>query len=276
MDMTEPLSHPRADEAKGDSGTLQRGLAILRILAEAMTPLSSREIAEAVGLNDSTTHRLLQTLKDEGYVCRDESKRYHASPDALLPLSLYHPLHQLRREVSDTLRGLRDQLGMTSSLIVFVGIERLVLDISAAIDISPYYNTHLTAPLHASASGKILLMGMPRQRQTQLLGAPPYQSYTQHTITELEPFLEELELTRSRGFASNLDENFVGLCAAAAPVYAMGREGPVACLTVAGASEKFQGERLPEVGRVLRERADLIAVASPSVRAVRNMFHRFG
>ena len=110
LDTTESLSQPRADDAKGDSGTLQRGLAILRLLAEALTPLSSREIAEAVGLNDSTTHRLLQTLKDEGYVCRDEAKRYHASPDALLPLSLYHPLHQLRREVSDTLRGLRDLL----------------------------------------------------------------------------------------------------------------------------------------------------------------------
>lgn len=247
----------------------------MRALTEAAAPLTSREIAGAVGLNDSTTHRLLQTLKEEGYVCRDEGKRYYASPSALMPLSLYHPLNVLRRAVADVLRSLRDQFGMTSSLVVFVGTERLVLDISAAFDISPYYNTHLTSPLHASATGKILLMGLAPGQQRELLGPPPLPAYTPSTIVDFDALMRELDLTRKRGVATNLDENFAGLSAASAPI-AIGRAQPVACLTVAGPSERFKNENFGELCRALLEKSRLIAVGFPGLRAVDTMFARYG
>lgn len=263
-------------DAKADLGTLKRGFAILDLLIEATRPLSSREIADAIQLNDSTVHRLLQTMREAGYVCRNAAKRYHASPKAFLPLTIYHPLNLLRREAFDPLRALREQFGLTASFIVFVGTERLVLDVSGVTGmLTPYYDTYLKSPLHASASGKLLLSSCSQSQRTELAGPAPFRAYTAKTITDADALAREIELTTQRGYATNLDENFVGISAMGALILC-GPEQAAGCLLVAGASDRFGESRIEEIGQALREKANLFSFGSPSVRAIKSMFSRFG
>ena len=263
-------------ETKSDSGTLQRGFAILELLNEATRPLTTREIADAIQINDSTVHRLLQTMRELGYVCRDEAKRYHASPKSFLPLTIYHPLNLLRREAFEPLRALREQFGLSASFIVFVGTERLVLDVSGVTGmLTPYYDTYLRSPLHASASGKLLLQNLSPKARAELLGAGPYQAYTPKTITDPDALAHELDQTARRGYAVNLDENFVGISAMGALIIC-GPEQAAGCLLLAGASDRFNEQRIEEIGRALREKANLFSFGSPPLRAVKSMFSRFG
>jgi len=63
-----------------------------------------RDIADAVGITERATHRILSELVDEGYVLREKEgrrNRYEVVPDTPLP----HPLVR-QREVGDLLEVL--------------------------------------------------------------------------------------------------------------------------------------------------------------------------
>lgn len=261
-------------ESLSEGGALKRGLTILEVLVEAARPLTSHEIAETVQLTDSTVHRLLQTLLEAGYVSRDATnKRYHAGARTLGPLTIYHPLHSLRRDAFEPLRVLREQSGLTASIVVFVGIERLVLDVSGASGVlTPFYETCLQNPLHVAVSGKLLLIPMSADERKGLLGEGPYEALTTKTITDPGDFERELRTVAAQGFATNIDENFVGLSAIGAPL-TCGIEQTIGCVMLAGATERFTPAGILEMGNNLRDMARLISF-SPVARAIGNMFSR--
>lgn len=252
-----------------DAGVMKRGFAILDALVEAARPLSAREIAEATGLNDSTAHRLIQTLCETGYAVRDGSRRYRAAGRAFLPLTIYHPLNVLRRDAFETLRSLRESSGMTASIAAFLGLERVVLDVSGvAGSLTPYYRTCMTNPLHVSAAGKLLLSSLTPAEREASLGPGPYQALTPFTLTKPDDLARDLEVVVERGFATNLNENFVGLSAVAAPLVA-GPGKSVGCLMLAGASERLTEDRIADIGQTLINSATLLSLGSPAIRALR-------
>lgn len=262
----------QSPQNRSETGTLARGLAIMDVLVDAARPLTLHEIAEEVALTDSTAYRLLQALCEAGRVLRDPSgKRYHASSKALNPLTMYHPLHVLRRDATEPLRQLRARTDLTSSMVVFVGMQRLVLDVSGVSGtLTPYYGTCLTNPLHVAVSGKLMLMNMDASRRRALLGEGPYEALTPNTITEPAEMERELDKIAKRGFATNLDENFVGLSAIGAAVTCETGQA-IGCVMLAGSSREFTPERIEEWGRSLKEHASLISF-SPGARAARNLF----
>lgn len=256
-----------------DTGSLQRGLAILESLTEAGRALSLAEIAETVGVASSSCHRTVQVLLREGYVSQDPNKKYRASPKALLPLSLYHPLNLLRRDAHDLLSDLSQRFGLTSSIVVFVGTERLVLDIvDTAQSLSPYYQTHLQSPLHASASGKVLLLGLNEKQRRALLGPGPYQRHTSGTLVTPEALEEELGLAKQRGYAVTLGESFEGMSAVAAPV-AVGEGRFLGCFAIVGDSRRFAGRAVEDFGLAVKAAADLFSVARPATKIARSFFN---
>ncbi|WP_081964001.1 IclR family transcriptional regulator [Hoeflea sp. BAL378] len=255
-----------------DTGALKRGLAVIEVLVESSRPLTLHEVAEAVKLTDSTVHRILQSLMEASYVMRDVTgKRYHAASKAMGSLTMYHPLQILRRDAFEPLRLLRTRTELTSSLVVFIGNERLVVDISGVSGVlTPYYDTQLRNPLHVAVSGKLLLLNRSPEEQRDLLGDGPYEALTPNTITDPEAFRQELEQIGTRGYSTNLDENFIGFSAIGALI-TCGPEQPLGCVMLAGSSKEFTPETIPEWGRILQDQARLISF-SQGARATYNMF----
>ena len=68
------------------------------------------------------------------------------------------------------------------------------------------------------ASGKVLLAAL-AEREVLRIVRRGLVSYTERTITELEPLLEELARIRRRGYATAIGEYELGLNAVAAPVH---------------------------------------------------------
>src|SRR5262245_57458797 len=253
-----------------EAGALQRGLLLLDLMVNSGRALTLTELAELSNLNVSTVHRLMQTLMQSEHVFRDGAKRYYAGPRSYLPLSLYHPFNVLRRDSYETLRDLRDRFGVTCSLSVFIGTQRLVVELAPASNsLSPYYQTHLTSPLHAAASGKLLLLNFTLEQRRDLLGPPPYARYTPQTITDAEAVERELELTAERGYATSLNENFNGISAVGAPINVTAQRA-IGAITFAGPNRHFADDVVPEMGTAARQAADLLAFGSPGVKAVRH------
>jgi DNA-binding IclR family transcriptional regulator len=196
-----------------ESGALARGLTVLAQMHEAARPLSLQDISDRVGLPASTCHRLLQSLDAAGYVYR-EGPLYCPTPKAACPLPLEHPLNRLRRDTTPLMRELQEAHGPSVLLIAFFGDRRVTVEcVAGNYSVAPYFDTTVSAPLHVSVSGKILLSDRtPAQRDT-LLGPAPYPARTTASIREREPLFAELDLVRQRGWAINENENVTGISA---------------------------------------------------------------
>ena len=258
-----------ADPAvSGKSGSLSKGLSILNLLADAPAPLAMTEITEALGLDNSTTYRLLQTLTEEGYVVRGAgSKQYVAGPRMLATLPTQHPLNSFRREISSSLRRLRDELGETVAGVLFIGRERIIVDVVQGRDfLSPYYTSWLKSPLHGSASGRLLLLSLSAEDRRQLIGEGPYEAVTSCTIIEPAQLAEELMQIRARGYTVVRDETLIGITAIAASI-TLGNQA-LGCLAVTANSGRIDHLAADAIGRALANAAKLTSQGAPSLRAL--------
>ncbi len=255
-------------------GSLAKGLQLLEILLDAPAPLALADLASATNQDSSTVHRLLQVLIGLGYVVRDSgSKRYLPSPRSLIPLSVFHPLQELRRESQFALHSLRESTGETSAIAIFVGAERLVVDVArGAQPLAPYYDTWLKSPLHGSASGKILLASLPLAERNALLGGGPYKAWTSMTTVDPDKLHKYLDKTLEQGYAAARDDAHIGIIAIGAPLYAAKRT--VGSLVLTADSSTVSVERERELGLVIKSAAEALSWSAPSLRAVRHLTGR--
>lgn len=249
------------------SGSLLRGLSVIETLAESPSPILLVELAERVRLDSSTVYRLVQTLCQEGYAVRLGSKRYCAGPRAIRLLSTYHPVNSLCNECETVLQELRNRVGETVMLIIFVGTQRVIVKVAQGREIlAPSYETWLRTPLHGSAAGKVLLMQMSAERRREVLGPPPYAAATEYTECDEVALAAQLAEARERGFVVARDDAFVGMTALAAPITFLGRA--VGCVAIVGSSSRLGRETEETLGAALRETGTLIVNAVPSVRSL--------
>jgi DNA-binding IclR family transcriptional regulator len=68
-------------------GTVARTLSVLRVVAEAKGSVGVKDVADALGLPMSTSHRLLDLLLEAGFVQKDKAKRRYAIGSELLRLA---------------------------------------------------------------------------------------------------------------------------------------------------------------------------------------------
>jgi IclR family transcriptional regulator, acetate operon repressor len=260
-----------SDDGAVASGSLSRGLQILDVLRQANGYLSLSDIAAETGLDASTAHRLLQTLTDNGYAVRDEvQKRYLPGPRALSPLSLFHPITQLRREAGSTLHLLQKQTGCTSALALFIGQERLVVDfVQGSHPLSPYYESWLKSPLHGSASGRLLLSWMSESEREQLLGAGPYEAHTSKTITDPVALSRELDQVRVRGYATARDDYYDGLMAIGVPLVTQAGAQPLGSLLLTGPSDSVPVEAEEALADQLKAASRLLMNGAPSMQKLK-------
>lgn len=247
-------------------GTLSRGLAIMDTLLSAMQPMSLIEIAESVGLEQSTTLRLLRSLEENRQLIRlGDGKKYCCSPHALRPLSLLHPLEQLRRETSPMLSSLSRELANSVVLVIYLGIERLVVDVGLSPGtLNPYYNSWLQGPLHGSGPGKALLLTVDEPRRRQLLGPEPYRRYTQHTLTSWAEVSADLKIAEERGYAVVRDEFYQGLSAISCNFRSW--SGRMAgCFAVTGHTRDMTDDGVERIGREILRIAGLMPLQASSL-----------
>ncbi len=252
----------------GDAGSLARGLQLLAMMGDAGRPLTLSEISEAVGFASSTTHRLLQTLSQCAHVYKNAQGRYCLAPRALFPLPLDHPLHMLRRDAADMLKNLQARYGPSVLLVVFLGEQRMAIDfVGGTYSVAPYFDTYISAPLHASVSGKILLSDLSLEARDELLGAAPYLARTKQTITLREALDKDLTNVSRLGYATNSNENIAGICAIGAKLTAPSGRA-LGAIVVTGPSEYFIGDKPEKIKEDVLHAAHMLSNASMSARAV--------
>jgi predicted transcriptional regulator len=139
--------------------TLDRGLQVLRALADAPGGLTVTELAAGLGVNRTVVYRLVTTLERRGLVRRDGRGRLHVGLGILHLAAAVHPV--LRDLALPVLRELAEEVGATAHLTVAEGDEALALAVvePSWTDFHVAYRVGARHPLTRGAAGKAILLG---------------------------------------------------------------------------------------------------------------------
>jgi DNA-binding IclR family transcriptional regulator len=201
-----------AEERAKLNQSVRKAITLLRATAED-TNANVSSLARAAGIPRATALRMIQTLEQEGFLLRiPGDDRVLLGPE-LLRLARSTDEQLLLREVArPIISDLVGEIGETVTLSVVApdgGLD-LVSQVDAPAHLRPQSWVGQRFPLHASASGKVLLATYDEERLERFL-AEPLARFTAATITTAEVLRAELERVREQRYALARDEEEEGL-----------------------------------------------------------------
>jgi DNA-binding IclR family transcriptional regulator len=216
--------------------TLVKALSVLEAVADA-GGTTIAEIAAKVGFNRTTTHRLVQTLKQLNYLQSSENGRGYEIGLKLLPLAAQQlDSNKVRLAALPHLNDLAQQVGERVNLgVMFEGELLYLAGIEKPSLPNMYSRFGKLAPIHCSSLGKAIVAHYPETELRDLLGIKPLSRSTANTIVEFDALLRDLAETRRRGFAFDDAEHITNVWCIAAPVFD-GNRRPIAAVGISGSN----------------------------------------
>jgi DNA-binding IclR family transcriptional regulator len=246
----------------GEPRTVQsvaRAAELLKALGRLSRPTSLSDLSRRVGLSKPATYNLLKTLEVEGLISKDEDARYQLS------WGMYELGSAVARSVQLT-KLARFHLGhlaeMTGEAVLLGIIDKesvLYLDRGQAesATFTMMANIGRRHALHSNASGKVLLASLPEDHARKILHGA-LRPFTSKTITDPDELAADLERVTKRGYATNWEEQEVGLSSISVPIRNQA-DKVVAALTLAAPAKRLNVKTLPKYLVPLQTEARLVS-----------------
>ena len=218
---------------------------VLDCMAKAGRPIGVSDIGRRTGLSKATVHHLLTTLSTRRLVIQEPYSSLYR-----LSWALYELGASVVRDVelSWAARPYLDRLASRTGESILLGIldddSVLYLDRGEAPNgLRMVANAGRRGPLHATASGKVLLAFSSDAQLLDRVLSQPLPKFTRTTVTEPAALRRQLAGVRTRGYAVCRQEREVGLCSVAVPL--RNYTGlVVGCLTVASPASRLTPKSL--------------------------------
>ncbi|MFH5821018.1 IclR family transcriptional regulator [Georgenia sp. AZ-5] len=206
--------------APGRRGPANASEKTLLVLEAALTHRRFTDVVEATGLAKATTHRILTTLIDHGYLVADRAGGYMPGPKILSMAG--HALERI--DISAIAQPFVDKLVENVHCTVHVGAangDEVIYLVRTDSD-KPYRmpsRVGHTIPMHSSGIGKVILASWPEDAVARFVTRAGLAPRTEHTITTLPQLRAELAWIRQHGYALDREENVPGVACVAAPIH---------------------------------------------------------
>lgn len=197
-----------------------RAFRVLDYVAEHGEGCSAGQIVAALELPKQTVHRIVMQLQLAGLVIREPGTRRVQLGARLERFALNALMHgHASRERHSILEVLVKDIGETCNLTALAGTDIVYLDrVETAWPLRVMLAPGSHVPLHATATGKLLLALLPKPQRDRLLRVLPLRPLTPATIVDVAALERELGETRRRRIGINRNEHLSGLIAVAVPV----------------------------------------------------------
>lgn len=201
-------------------GMLARGLSLLTALGDHPEGVSVTELARQVGLPVSTTHRLLATEIELGFVSVDASSKTYRLGVRLFELAnRVTGVMGLASIARPIMRELSQFTGETTQLSVLSNARALFIEkVGTEQAVGIRGSVGQSEPLYATSTGKILLSSMTAETLDEVLADMEMHAYTPTTVTTRVALSAELERTREHDYALADEEFDAGVRAIGVPV----------------------------------------------------------
>jgi DNA-binding IclR family transcriptional regulator len=223
---------------------LRKAMEVLGLFSLEERELGVLDVAERIDRPKSTVSRWLAAMKQADFLERDpDSSRYRLSLRLAALGEVAQQATTLQRAARPWLNWLAQQTGETANLTVLVGTEAVNVEVAD----SPRPVMHIgwvgrRLPVHATASGKVLLAFADDDVVAAII-AVKLERFTAKTIVDARMLRREMDLVRTRGYATVWAELEPDLAAVAAPVRDH-RGGVVAAIAIGGPVSRCAPERL--------------------------------
>ncbi|NIZ10914.1 IclR family transcriptional regulator C-terminal domain-containing protein [Pseudooceanicola sp. HF7] len=201
---------------------------VLKVFSVLETLSEDREaslaaIAQRAMTSKSTTHRLLQTMVDLGYVHQDEETEKYG-----LTMKLFSVAARAVKQESDLLHiadagmgKLARSTGETINLGIMDDHDQRVVYVHSypsAFNLSMKSTIGMRNPLHSTSLGKALLSFRDESEVEERISQMTFDKRAPNTITTPEALREQIALTRSNGFSEEIEESEAGVRCMAVPL----------------------------------------------------------
>jgi IclR family acetate operon transcriptional repressor len=240
--------------------SLEKGLTLLQELARAEAGLSIGELAQATGLNRTTTYRLCESLEGAGWLQFAPDGASRRRQVGLGPRTLgLAVLVNNKYDPETRLEPLMEELAKTVGETVHAGMldDTWIVHVARAV---PEAGLHMAAPLgsrelaHVTALGKAMLATLSREDLLRRYRHEELPVRTSRAIATRTLLLQEVEQVARRGYAVDDEESRAGVRCVGAPIFGPSGEAAFA-FSVTTMPVHLEGERFDVVARAVREAA---------------------
>ncbi|KPJ86980.1 MAG: hypothetical protein AMS17_10045, partial [Spirochaetes bacterium DG_61] len=202
---------------------VERALRLLSVMSDGK-PRTLRELSDKVGINSSTTFRILATLACSNYVERDDLTGAYRVGIACLELAgAYMESSDIRRIALSELERLRDETKETVHLAVLDKMEVVYVEKLHGLHAIGIMHSQVggRAPAYCTGLGKVLLAYTDQDLVRNYYIKTGLYRYSDATIQSVDALLEHLEKVRAQGYALDLGEHEAEVRCVAVPIFGM-------------------------------------------------------
>src|ERR1700730_12414675 len=263
----EPRSNPDPEPRDGGVQSVDRALQIIETLAEDDEGYRLSDLAVRTGLSTWTAHRLLATLEKRRFVQFDRSQsKWHVGAQSFSVGATFARRRNFAAQAMPYLRKLRDQTRETANLAVVDDEKIIVLTRMESREIMrSLTKVGGRVAMVASGVGKAVLATYSDEDVSAIIRRQGMPRLTEKSIVRPSELFRELQAIRRQGYAVDDEEARIGLRCVAAVVYNDCGE-PLAAISISGMTSRVTEERLPALGRTVREVAAELTSALGGVR----------
>jgi len=202
---------------KGSSIT--RVLEIIEEISRAERPMSPAELAFILDIPKPSIHRLLQQLEADSYVQTNmrglllPGDRMHSIALGVLHSSQFKALRQA------ILKNIAEIIGESCGIAIPDGTEMIYYDrvqTNWPLRVNLPVGSH--TPVWCTASGKLYLSSLPKERRHRIIGNLPLEKLTRNTLTEPELLEKELITIQTNELGTDNEEFIDGMVACSVPI----------------------------------------------------------
>ena len=183
--------------------SILRASNILKCFSGDKTHFKITELARQLGLDRSTTYRILLSLEKAGFVERDEKAgTYSLGLGAFEIGNAYLRQKDLIQVSRPVMADLAQKVQETVHLAVLSETEIVYVDkCDSPRSLGVMSKIGQRGPLHCTSLGKILLAFQPEEEQLRIIQKIKMNAFTSRTITTKQGLVEELKIVKRQGYA---------------------------------------------------------------------------
>ncbi len=250
------------------SGTVQKALHVLDIVADFKRPVRLNEIVSVSPYPKGTLYRMLQTLRTEGLLAYDEYSNEYSLGMRLVRLAhsawSQFSLAPIARAHID---GLSESIDETIHLAQLEASQVLYVDKrNAKRPVQMYSQAGKIGPAYCTGVGKAMLAFLPEAHLESILAQQSYHAFTQKTLDSKTALLSALEQIKSQGFAFDDEEHEPGIICVATPILTSSNS-VVGAISVTATTARTTLENLKSYVPKMQETANNIAQSAEHWRS---------